>query len=148
VFVFGLADFAPTLLILRATDLLTPVHGIAHAAQLAALLYALRNALYAGAAFPVGSDYQFSTVQIDTGVDPHFDNQPGTIIRVSGSWLNNSSTTGLTAKVNTVYFNNPSSIQTVDGTQPTTFQNVVIDGAGISLIVNQSVDNSGAMSAR
>lgn len=55
VFVFGLADFAPTLLILRATDVLSPAHGIAHAAQLAALLYALRNALYAGAAFPVGA---------------------------------------------------------------------------------------------
>jgi enolase len=55
VFVFGLADFAPTLLILRATDLLAPVHGVARAAQLAALLYALRNALYAGAAFPVGA---------------------------------------------------------------------------------------------
>lgn len=55
VFVFGLADFAPTLLILRATDVLSPTHGIAHAAQLAALLYALRNALYAGAAFPVGA---------------------------------------------------------------------------------------------
>lgn len=55
VFVFGLADFAPTLLILRATDVLAPVHGMAHAAQLAALLYALRNALYALAAFPVGA---------------------------------------------------------------------------------------------
>jgi len=55
VFVFGLADFAPTLLILRATDVLSPIHGVAHAAQLAALLYALRNALYAAAAFPVGA---------------------------------------------------------------------------------------------
>jgi MFS family permease len=55
VFVFGLADFAPTLLILRATDLLSPAHGIAHAAQLAALLYAVRNAFYAGASFPIGA---------------------------------------------------------------------------------------------
>jgi MFS family permease len=55
VFVFGLADFAPTLLILRATDVLTPVHGVAHAAQLAALLYALRNLLYATASFPIGA---------------------------------------------------------------------------------------------
>ncbi|MBX3023759.1 MFS transporter [bacterium] len=54
VFVFGLADFAPTLLILRATDILGETHGMAHAAQVAALLYALRNALYAAAAFPVG----------------------------------------------------------------------------------------------
>ena len=55
VFVFGLADFAPTLLILRATDLLSPAHGIAHAAQLAALLYAVRNVFYACAAFPIGA---------------------------------------------------------------------------------------------
>lgn len=55
VFVFGLADFAPTLLILRATDLLSPAHGIAHAAQLAALLYAARNVFYAGASFPIGA---------------------------------------------------------------------------------------------
>jgi MFS family permease/HEAT repeat protein len=54
VFVFGLADFAPTLLILRATDLLSPAQGVAHAAQVAALLYAVRNVLYAGAAFPIG----------------------------------------------------------------------------------------------
>ena len=55
VFVFGLADFAPTLLILRATALLSPAHGIAPAAQLAALLYAVRNVFYAGAAFPIGA---------------------------------------------------------------------------------------------
>lgn len=55
VFVFGLADFAPTLLILRASDLLTPAHGIAHAAQLAGLLFALRNVFYAVASFPVGA---------------------------------------------------------------------------------------------
>ena len=55
VFVFGLADFAPTLLILRATDVLSPAHGIAHAAQLAALLYAVRNVFYAGASFPIGA---------------------------------------------------------------------------------------------
>jgi MFS family permease/HEAT repeat protein len=54
VFVFGLADFAPTLLILRATDLLSPAQGVAHAAQLAALLYAVRNLFYAGASFPIG----------------------------------------------------------------------------------------------
>jgi len=55
VFVFGLADFAPTLLILRATDTLAPVHGIAHAAQLAALLFALRNVFYAAVSFPIGA---------------------------------------------------------------------------------------------
>lgn len=55
VFVFGLADFAPTLLILRATDQLAPAYGMAHAAQLAALLYAVRNLFYAAASFPVGA---------------------------------------------------------------------------------------------
>lgn len=55
VLIFGLADFAPTLLILRATDLLSPEHGIAHAAQLAALLYTVRNVFYAAASFPIGS---------------------------------------------------------------------------------------------
>ncbi len=55
VFVFGLADFAPTLVILRATDLLSPAHGIAHAAQIGALLYAVRNVFYAGASFPIGA---------------------------------------------------------------------------------------------
>ena len=54
VFVFGLADFAPTLFILRATDLLSPAHGVVHAAQLAALLYAVRNLFYAGTSFPIG----------------------------------------------------------------------------------------------
>jgi MFS family permease len=52
--VFGLGDFSPTLLILAATQLLTPAHGIVEAGQLAALLYALRNGVYAAASYPVG----------------------------------------------------------------------------------------------
>ena len=53
--VFGLADFAPTLMILAATQLLTPGHGVVHAAQIAGLLYMLRNVAYAGASFPIGA---------------------------------------------------------------------------------------------
>lgn len=53
--VFGLGDFSPTLLILAATSLLTPVYGAVAAAQTGALLYALRNALYAAASYPVGA---------------------------------------------------------------------------------------------
>jgi MFS family permease len=52
--VFGLGDFAPTLLILGATQLLTPARGTVGAAQMAALLYVLRNVLYAGASYPIG----------------------------------------------------------------------------------------------
>jgi MFS family permease len=53
--VFGLADFAPTLMILAATQLLTPGHGVVRAAQIAGLLYMVRNVAYAGASFPIGA---------------------------------------------------------------------------------------------
>ena len=53
--VFGVGDFAHTLLILRATDLLTPEFGVTHAAQLAALLYTVRNILYTLASYPIGA---------------------------------------------------------------------------------------------
>lgn len=52
---FGLGDFAPTLLILAATQLLTPEYGLTHAAQLAGLMYVVRNITYALASFPIGS---------------------------------------------------------------------------------------------
>ena len=52
--VFGLGDFSHTLLILAATQLLTPAHGAVRAAQIAALFYVLRNVLYAATSFPVG----------------------------------------------------------------------------------------------
>lgn len=52
---FGLGDFSHTLLILAATQLLTPSHGAVRAAQIAGLLYVLHNVLYAGASFPIGS---------------------------------------------------------------------------------------------
>ncbi len=52
---FGFGDFAPTLLILAATRLFSPAHGLAHAAELAGTLYVLRNVVYTVAAFPVGA---------------------------------------------------------------------------------------------
>jgi MFS family permease len=52
---FGAGDFSPTLLILAATVLLTPTNGAPQAAQIAALLYALRNLLYAAASYPIGA---------------------------------------------------------------------------------------------
>ena len=53
--VFGLGDFAHTLLLFRATELLTPEFGATHAAQLAALLYTARNIFYALASYPLGA---------------------------------------------------------------------------------------------
>jgi MFS family permease len=53
--IFGLGDFAHTLLILRATELLTPAFGVTAAAQLAALLYTVRNVFYALASYPIGA---------------------------------------------------------------------------------------------
>lgn len=53
--VFGVGDFSATLLILAATQLLTPVHGLIRATELAALLYAWRNGVQAVVAFPVGA---------------------------------------------------------------------------------------------
>lgn len=53
--IFGAGDFAPSLFILAATALLEPVHGLADAAALAALLYALRNGVYAAACYPAGA---------------------------------------------------------------------------------------------
>ena len=52
--VFGIADFAPTLMILRATTSLEPSLGLLKAAQVAALLYTLRNIAYAVASYPIG----------------------------------------------------------------------------------------------
>src|SRR5262249_22723805 len=53
--VLGIGDLAPTLLILAATRLLEPAHGLAGAALIGTLLYALRNALEAAAAYPIGA---------------------------------------------------------------------------------------------
>jgi MFS family permease len=53
--IFGLADFAPTLLILRATNLLEGPLGIIEASRTAALLYLLRNVIYTIASYPIGA---------------------------------------------------------------------------------------------
>jgi MFS family permease len=52
---FGAGDFSPTLLTLAAATLLRSTHGPVRAAQLAALLYVVRNIVYAGASFPIGA---------------------------------------------------------------------------------------------
>ena len=51
---FGAGDFSPTLFTLAAATLLRPTHGAIRAAELAALLYVVRNIVYAGASYPVG----------------------------------------------------------------------------------------------
>lgn len=52
---FGLADFAPTLMILRATTALEPAMGLLDASRYAALLYLIRNVVYALASYPIGA---------------------------------------------------------------------------------------------
>jgi MFS family permease len=52
---FGIADFAPTLMILRASTVLAPSMGLLDASRYAALLYLLRNVVYALAAYPIGA---------------------------------------------------------------------------------------------
>ena len=53
--IFGMGDFAPTLLILGATELLTPRLGVVHAAQVAGMLYVGRNVVQTLASFPIGA---------------------------------------------------------------------------------------------
>ena len=53
--VFGMADFAPTLMILRATTVMEPQMGIIEASRIATLLYLLRNIVYAVACYPIGA---------------------------------------------------------------------------------------------
>lgn len=53
--IFGMGDFSPTLLILAATTVLSGQYGPVRAAEIAALLYAVRNVIYALGSFPVGA---------------------------------------------------------------------------------------------
>ncbi len=53
--IFGAGDFSHTLLILRATQLLTGTTGAEQAGQIAVGLYIAHNALYALGAYPVGA---------------------------------------------------------------------------------------------
>ena len=52
--IFGAGDYAHTLLILAASQLLAPAYGPAKAAALGGLLYVWHNAVYAAAAYPAG----------------------------------------------------------------------------------------------
>jgi MFS family permease len=54
VLVFGIGDFARTLLILRALRLLSPVHGAARAAGWAMALYVGHNVAYGLGSYPIG----------------------------------------------------------------------------------------------
>lgn len=53
--IFGIGDFAHTLLILAATQLLTSSMGVTHAAMVAGLLYVWRNAVQTLVSFPIGA---------------------------------------------------------------------------------------------
>jgi MFS family permease len=53
--IFGMADFAPTLMILRATSVLEPSLGIIEASRLATLFYLFRNVVSTVAAYPIGA---------------------------------------------------------------------------------------------
>jgi len=52
---FGMADFAPTLMILRVTTVLEPQIGIIEASRMATLFYLLRNIVYAAVSYPIGA---------------------------------------------------------------------------------------------
>jgi len=52
--VFGLGNFADSMLILRATELLSPASGAVLAGSLAILLYTIHNVFYAVLSFPIG----------------------------------------------------------------------------------------------
>jgi MFS family permease len=52
--IFGIGDFAHTLLILRAVEILKPEYGV-RAESLAVLLYVFHNVLYALVSFPIGA---------------------------------------------------------------------------------------------
>jgi MFS family permease len=55
VFAHGVGDFAPTLLILRTSQVLAPGYGIARASAAAIGLYTLHNAVFAAISYPTGA---------------------------------------------------------------------------------------------
>ncbi|MFZ3199766.1 MAG: MFS transporter, partial [Candidatus Acidiferrales bacterium] len=55
VFAHGIGDFAPTLLILRASQILAPREGIARAAAISVALYTFLNFTSAAASYPAGA---------------------------------------------------------------------------------------------
>lgn len=66
---FGISNFAPTLLILRAQDLLTPSLGAVAAAAFAIGLYTFSNVVYALVAYPIGTlaDRMSKRIILSTG---------------------------------------------------------------------------------
>lgn len=52
--VFGLGNFAHTLLVLRAVVLLTPKYGTVTASRMGVSLYILHNVIYAAVSYPIG----------------------------------------------------------------------------------------------
>jgi len=55
VFSHGVGDFAPTLLILRAGQILTPQFGVGRAAAISVALYTFHNVIDAAASYPAGA---------------------------------------------------------------------------------------------
>jgi MFS family permease len=55
VFAHGIGDFAPTLLILRASQILTPRFGVGRAAAISVGLYTFHNFVDAAASYPAGA---------------------------------------------------------------------------------------------
>jgi MFS family permease len=53
--IFGMGDFAHSLLTLRAAQMLTPGMGALRAGQVAIALYVLHNVLYAAMSYPIGA---------------------------------------------------------------------------------------------
>lgn len=53
--IFGMGDYARTLMILAATQLLSPTYGLKLASQWAALFYVAHNVFYAGYSYPIGA---------------------------------------------------------------------------------------------
>ncbi|MGC1107819.1 MAG: MFS transporter [Candidatus Acidiferrales bacterium] len=55
VFAHGVGDFAPTLLILRANQMLAPHYGVARASAMAIALYTFHNIVFAAISYPAGA---------------------------------------------------------------------------------------------
>jgi hypothetical protein len=91
-------------------------------------------------AFPGGTGaYQFFNVLIDSGIDPGFDNQANNFI-IAGNWINNGAVT-LTGKATTVTFNGTTA-QIIGGSSSTTFNNLTINGAGVTLATTETVNGT------
>lgn len=97
-----------------------------------------------GASFPVevtSSNTQFYHVQINASVDPKFDNQVVSF-NVAGDWTNNSSGLDLSGKATTVIFNG-TGVQSIGGSQSTTFRHFTIDKPSGTATLNRNQTVSG-----